>query len=38
MKTFPLPKGAKLIRPVRKKIGGWVDMEFDAKVERLGLH
>jgi hypothetical protein len=32
-----LPKGARLIKPFEKKIGGWVEMEFDAEVERLGL-
>ena len=33
-----LPKGAiMLARVVRKKIGGWVEMEYDAKIKRLGL-
>lgn len=32
-----LPKGAKIIPTVKKEIGGWVEMEFDAKVERFGL-
>ncbi len=32
-----LPKGGKLIKPLRKKIGTWVEMEFDATCRRNGL-
>ena len=33
-----LPKGARLLpQPVRKKVAGWTEMEYDAEVERLGL-
>lgn len=33
-----LPKGAVLLkRPVTKKVGSWAQMDYDAKVQRLGL-
>lgn len=32
-----LPSGAKEIVTIRKKIGGWVEMEYDAECERYGL-
>ena len=32
-----LPKGAKLVPVFKKSIGGWVEMEYNATVERLGL-
>ena len=35
-KVGTLPKGAKEIK-VKKKIGGWVEMEFDAKLIHRGI-
>jgi hypothetical protein len=32
-----LPAGGELIKPIKKKIGGWNELEFDAKVSRIGL-
>ena len=33
-----LPRGAKLLTPTLKKsIGNWVEMEYDAEIARLGL-
>lgn len=32
-----LPKGGKLVKPFRKKIGGWLAMEFDADVYVCGV-
>ena len=33
-----LPAGAKLLKsPVWKKVGGWLDQEYDAEMQMLGL-
>lgn len=32
-----LPKGGKLLKPLKAKIGGWVEMEFDAEVQVSGV-
>lgn len=35
--TMTLPKYAKAIEPVSKKLGGYVAMEYDAKLTRRGV-
>lgn len=37
MKIAKLPKGAKIIKPITKKVGTWVKLGFDAKVMRNGI-
>lgn len=32
-----LPRGAVLVPPFKKTVGGWVEQEFDATCERFGL-
>lgn len=36
-KTYKLPDRAKLIEPITRVIGRWVEMTFDAKTERCGV-
>jgi len=37
-KTYPTRRGMKILtRPIKRKIGSWVEMEYDAKIKRLGM-